>query len=94
MTNIKITFNSAGFRAILLSDGVRDLLEKTSGEIAARANANLTDRKSEGFEAHVWEGAMMSKYGHGGRWLASVSALDSRAAADEAEHKSLSKAVR
>ncbi len=91
--SVKLEFNSEGFREILLSEGVRDLVAEEAEKIASRANANLTDSKSEGYEAEVFQGAMMSKYGYGGRWVGSVRAIDSRASADEAENKSLSRAV-
>jgi hypothetical protein len=35
----------------------------------------------------------MSKYGYGGRWVGRVAAMDYKASADEAEMKSLSRAV-
>lgn len=92
-TNIKITFNSEGFRQILMSDGVKAVVQEAADDIAAKANGNMTTANSEGFEASVWQGAMMSKYGYGGRWMGSVSSRDSAAAADEAETKCLSRAV-
>ena len=36
-----ITFNSAGFKAILESDGVRDLVQDTADGICDRANAKI-----------------------------------------------------
>lgn len=90
---VNLTFNSAGFREILLGDGVHDLIEKTADNIADRANSNLQSSKSEGFQADVWQGAMMSRYGYGGRWIGSVSSMDREAAAEEAEDKVLSRAV-
>ncbi len=93
MTRIKITFNSEGFREILLGEGVKKLVSDATEKIEARANGNLTDSESEGFEGKVFKGDMVSGYGHGGRWIGHVAALDSRASADEAETKSLSRAV-
>lgn len=94
MMKIDIKFNSEGFRQILVGDGVKSLIEDTTKGIAERANANLADPKSEGYRAEVFQGAMVSKYGHGGRWIGYVIANDRRASADEAENKSLSRAVK
>lgn len=93
MTSIKLTFNSEGFREILVGDGVKGLVENVTENIASRANANLGDPESEGYIAEVFQGSMMQKYGHGGRWIGRVAAADARASADEAETKSLSRAV-
>ena len=93
MSTIKITFNSEGFREILCGEGVKDVVTEEAEKIAIKANSNLTDPNSEGFEAEVFQGSMMSKYGYGGRWIGRVTALDSKASADEAEMKSLSRAV-
>lgn len=91
--SVKLEFNSEGFREILMSEGVRNLVEEQAQAIASKANANLTDPQSDGFQAEVFQGSMMSKYGHGGRWVGYVRAVDARASADEAENKSLSRAV-
>lgn len=93
MTEMKITFNSEGFRQILMNEEVKAIVSEEAEKIALRANDNLTDDKSEGFEAEVFQGSMMSKYGYGGRWVGRVVAMDARASADEAEMKSLSRAV-
>lgn len=93
MTSIKLTFNSEGFREILVGDGVKGLVKNVTENIASRANANLGDPTSEGFTAEVFQGNMMQKYGHGGRWIGRVAAADAKASADEAETKSLSRAV-
>ena len=93
MTNITITFNSEGFREILCGEGVKDVVLNEAETIALKANGNLTDPDSEGFEAEVFQGSMMSKYGYGGRWIGRVAAMDYKASADEAEMKSLSRAV-
>jgi len=93
MTSIKLTFNSEGFREILVGDGVKGLVKNVTENIASRANANLGDPGSEGYTAEVFQGSMMQKYGHGGRWIGRVAAADARASADEAETKSLSRAV-
>lgn len=91
---IDIQFNSEGFRQILVGDGVKNVVEEATKNIAEKANANLTDPQSEGYVSKVFQGAMMSKYGHGGRWVGYVTAADRRASADEAETKSLSRAVK
>lgn len=93
MSDIKLTFNSAGFREILLGDGVRSVVASATEQITANANANLTDDKSEGYEGDVVQSPRMSGYANGGRWVGFVRCADYRAAADEAENKSLSRAV-
>lgn len=93
MSDITIEFNSEGFREILMSNGVRNVVEDATNRIATRANANLTDASSEGYEGDVVESPRMSNYGNGGRWVGFVRALDYKAMADEAENKSLSRAV-
>lgn len=93
MSDIKIEFNSEGFRQILLSDGVRSVVSGATEQIASRANANLVDSSSEGYQGDVMESPRMSNYGNGGRYVGFVRALDHKAMADEAEYKSLSRAV-
>lgn len=93
MSEVKIEFNSAGFREILMSEGVRNVVSEATDRIASRANGNLTDGSSEGYEGTVMESPRMSGYGNGGRWVGFVRALDYKAMADEAENKSLSRAV-
>ena len=72
---------------------MKGLVENVTENIASRANANLGDPESEGYTAEVFQGSMMQKYGHGGRWVGRVAAADAKASADEAETKSLSRAV-
>ena len=84
----KIEFFSSGFRDVLQSPGVRNLLEATANDIAARADSGLTE-ESSGHSVKVWQGS----YG-GGRLIASVSTTDSASALSEAEYKTLSKAVK
>lgn len=93
MSDIKIEFNSEGFRQILLSEGVRSVVSNATEQIVARANSNLVDGSSEGYEGDVLESPRMSNYGNGGRYVGFVRALDYKAMADEAEYKSLSRAV-
>lgn len=88
MTQTRIEFNSAGFREILLSDGVKNLVTETANSIRDRANAN-NSRGGEGFEAHEIVGG----YG-GGRWVGFVSTTDRESMIAEAEDKALSRAVR
>lgn len=89
MGEIKIEFNSDGFRQLLESDGVRELVQSTADEICERANANVGGIETEGYKTTVMRGA----YG-GGRWIAHVQAADYAAAAAEAENKALTKAVK
>ena len=83
----RIVFNSAGFKEILESDGVHDLVQETADGICDRANANNT-RGGEGFATSVIHG----NYG-GGRWIGFVKSTDEKSAQAEAEDKALSGAV-
>lgn len=93
MSEIKIEFNSAGFQAILTGEGVREVVQSATDNITAKANGNLTDGSSEGYEGDVVMSPRMSGRANGGRWVGFVRAMDYRAMADEAENKSLSRAV-
>lgn len=83
----KIEFISEGFRQILMSEGVRSLVQQTADDIKSRADANIME-ESEGFSANVWPGG----YG-GGRWVGSVTTTDRASIIAESEEKALSKAV-
>ena len=45
----RIEFISAGFREILLSDGVKELVQSTADEIRDKANTNYD---GDGFESY------------------------------------------
>lgn len=81
----EITFISEGFKAIVESDGVRNLVQEIAEGIQDRANANFGD---DGFRADVKH----LGYG-GGRWGAFISSTNRRAAQAEAEDKVLTRAV-
>lgn len=83
----KIKFISQGFKEILCSEGVKNLVTEQTSIIQDRANAN-NSRGGDGFDAHVWMGA----YG-GGRWVGSVTTTDFKSKIAEAEDKALSRAV-
>lgn len=87
-TQIKIKFNSDGFKQILTGSGVQSVVQSATDNIQSKANANINGT-SEGFSAHVWQG----NYG-GGRWIGSVSTTDAESQRAEAEDKALSKAVK
>ena len=76
----RITFISKGFRDVLFSDGVKDIVTECAERIQKKAGAD--------FEAETWRGG----YG-GGRWVATVRATNSEGMRAEAEQKVLSKAV-
>lgn len=85
---VKIEFNSAGFREILTSDGVRAVVQSATEEIQAKANANIAE-ESEGFSAQVRIGG----YG-GGRWIGHVTTTDRASIVAESEDKALTRAVK
>lgn len=82
-----IQFISSGFKAVLESDGVKELIEDTANEICERANAN-NERGGEGFKVNVTH----LGYG-GGRWGAFISSADNKAAQAESEDKALTRAI-
>lgn len=84
--DIKIEFISDGFYQILNSGGVESLVTSAAQKIQAEANAGVSG--SKGFSAKTWKGS----YG-GGRWVASVTAIDQAASAAQSENQVLSKAV-
>ena len=84
-----LQFISAGFKAILESEGVQNLVRTVGEEIKNRANANAGLEDSDGFSCNVWKG----NYG-GGRWVASVTTTDKKTRKAESEDKALSRAVR
>ena len=83
----RIVFNSDGFRQLLLSDGVRDLVQSTAEEICDKANGNNT-RGGEGFVVRTQVGG----YG-GGRYIAFVSSTDKNSFIAESEDKALTGAL-
>lgn len=86
-SQMRIKFNSKGFKEILCGDGVHEAVTDAAQAIQGRANANNT-RGGEGFSCETW----MGNYG-GGRWVASVSTTDRKSQIAEAEDKALSRAV-
>ena len=85
--SVRLVFNSDGFRQILQSEGVHDLVQQTAEEIAEKANANNT-RGGEGFEARTQIGG----YG-GGRYIGFVTTTDNKAKIAESEDKALTRAL-
>ena len=83
----KIEFESKGFKDILFSSGVKDLVQSTAKRIQAEANAGIQG-ESEGFSANVIAG----EYGDG-RYVGFVTSTDKASAQAESEDKVLSKAV-
>lgn len=76
-----------GFRNILTSEGVKQVVEQAANDIQAKANANLTE-PSTGYKVE----SIIGRYG-GGRWISFVSATDFASAKAEWEDKVLSRAV-
>ena len=81
-----LQFISAGFKAILESEGTKEVVRSAAEEIQQKANANAG---VDGFSCEVWHG----NYG-GGRWVASVSTTDKKTMKAESEDKALSRAVK
>lgn len=87
MADVQIEYISAGFKAILESDGVKELVEDQAKAIADRANGN-NDRGGSGFVAS----SKLGGYG-GGRWVAFVSTTDKSSMLAESEDKALTRAI-
>ncbi len=87
MEQVRIEFNSEGFRQILLSQGCHDVVTQYTEEIAAKANAN-NQRGGEGFKASTQVGG----YG-GGRWIGFVGMTDKKSMIAESEDKALTRAL-
>jgi len=88
---IRIEFNSEGFREILTGAGVQSAVSEATQKIQAQANANAAGdlaEGSDGFSAKTWLGGF-----GGGRWVGSVSTTDHSTMVAEAENKALSRAV-
>ncbi len=90
MAEIKIEFISEGFKQILMSDGVKALVESEANKIRDKANAGISGEfETDGYKTTT----MVGNYG-GGRYVSYVQATDFGAAQEEAEHKTLTKAVK
>ena len=88
---IRIEFNSEGFREILTGAGVQSAVSEATQKIQAQANANAAGdlaEGSDGFSVKTWLGGF-----GGGRWVGSVSTTDHSTMVAEAENKALSRAV-
>ncbi len=86
-SQVRIKFNSDGFKAILCGDGVHGLVSDAAQRIQAEANGNNT-RGGDGFSCNTYMGGF-----GGGRWIASVTTTDRESKIAEAEDKALSRAV-
>lgn len=85
MKKPKIVFNSAGFKALLNTDGVHQLVEVLSQDIADKANSNYG---GDGFQVTTKVGG----YG-GGRWIGFVTATDEDSLKAESEDSALTRAL-
>ena len=102
MSNMRLVFNSEGFRQILTSEGCHQLIQTTTDQIRDKAVANYAAVGSDSLaralnpNADPSDGIRSSTqiggYG-GGRWLGFVSTADAYATAAEAEDKILTRAV-
>lgn len=94
MSQMRLVFNSEGFRQILTSDGCRDLIQSTTDEIREKAVANYEAVAPKGVDASegIKASTQIGGYG-GGRWIGFVGTADKYAAAAEAEDKIITRAV-
>lgn len=88
MSEIRLEFNSDGFKEVLCSSGVHGVVESAASGIQARANANanLSDN-STGYYMRTVQGSSA------GRWLGFVGATDHETLVAESEYQALTKAV-
>lgn len=84
MGNVRIEWNNQGFRDILQSEGVHDLVLTQAEAIAERASANIPEA-SEGYSASAKKNPT--------RWVAGVICTDDASIRAESENKALSRAV-
>lgn len=82
--SVRIEFNDAGFRELLNSPEVEQLVLSKAQDIADRASAECPE-SDEGFRAHSVKA--------GTRWIAFAGTTDDATVAAEAENKVLSRAV-
>lgn len=87
MQKMRIKFISDGFREILLSDGVKNLVDDIGEQIKDKANARLAE-DSTGYEKETRQ----IDY-RGGRWQSAVYTTDMASMKAEAEYNALSGAV-
>ena len=94
MKQTRIVFNSEGFRQILLSDGCRELVLKTTEEIRDKAVQNYAAVSPNGVDAEsgITARTQVGGYG-GGRWIGFVSTSDPYAVAAETEDKIMTRAL-
>lgn len=82
--SVRIEFNDAGFRELLNSPEVEQLVLSKAQDIAERASAECPE-SAEGFRAHSVKA--------GTRWIAFAGTTDNATVVAEAENKVLSRAV-
>jgi hypothetical protein len=80
VSKTKLVFIDKGFQDILSAPGTLDAVKATTESIQAKAG--------QGYEADT------SYYGQGHRWMGFVHTTDTESMKDEAENKTLTKAVR
>lgn len=90
-TQIKLTFNPAGFAECLA--GMSDLVEATAVRLAEQARAELNGPGSYTVEMTTKPRFHDSEYGVSRPVAYARVVADAAASADEAENKSMSKAV-
>lgn len=83
----RIEFISQGFKDILLSEGVGELVASHTERVCAECNG-LNYRGGEGFESATFKG----NYG-GGRWVGYIGAIDEEARMAAAEDKVFERAL-
>ena len=87
-TQIRIEFNSDGFKELLCSDGIQGVVESAATGIQTRANANANlSENSTGYYMRTVQGSSA------GRWLGFVGATDHETLVAESEYQALTKAV-
>lgn len=85
MKQPKIVFNSPGFKQLLNTDEIHNVVEEVSHHIADQANSNYG---GDGFQVTTQIGG----YG-GGRWIGFVTATDKESLKAESEESALTRAL-
>ena len=94
MKQMRLVFNSKGFRQILLSEGCHELVQQTTDRIRDNAVANYAAVSPNGVDANegIKSNVQVGGYG-GGRWIGFVSTADQYASAAESEDTILTRAI-
>lgn len=87
---VRMEFDSAAFRQILMSDECRAMVQEEADKMASRANGlqSFNEDGEPGYGASTFMGG----YG-GGRWIGHVSSVNFSGDFDQAQNQTLTRAA-